>query len=236
MTKPASSLYAHDLVNSLYVIKGMIENFLLNQEEGHFPNEKEGFEKSQEVLKRTFFQVDRALGVVKKLGQTREEGRQGGSSKTSILQAWQEALLIFEKEGAGKGIEILERISDSFPAIQCSKEDLKEIFYHLSQNAFQALAEKGRLVIRAQVTFSTREEAFAVIQIADTGPGIPESTLHRLFHPFFTTKPRGVGEGLGLYLTRQLVRRNQGRITVSSFPGSGTTFTLEFPLAKHPPK
>ena len=70
-----------------------------------------------------------------------------------------------------------------------------------------------------------------MITLSDTGPGIPKDQLPYIFHPFFTTKAEGQGNGLGLYLTKELVRKNGGRITVSSFEGSGTTFTLEFPLA-----
>ncbi len=227
------SPYTHNLVSSLYAMKGMIENFLAHQEEGCFANEKEALEKSQAVLKRAITQADQALKVVKRLGTIRDTS-EAASSTASLRHAWQEALSLLEKEWRGKEIEILERIPIPFPPVQCSQEDLKEIFYHLIQNACQAMQGKGILVVRAQVSFSTKEEPFALIQVSDTGPGIPESILSRLFEPFFTTKPQGRGNGLGLYLTRQLVRRNQGRITLASFSGAGTTFTLEFPLAKSP--
>ncbi len=73
-----------------------------------------------------------------------------------------------------------------------------------------------------------KEEPSAVITVSDTGPGIPEECLAKLFSPFYTTKPEGVGNGLGLYLTRELVLKNKGQIKVSSFPLMGTSFTLEF--------
>jgi signal transduction histidine kinase len=95
-------------------------------------------------------------------------------------------------------------------------------------------AEKkaGKLIIRAHLQFSVEEDPLAVITLSDTGPGIPEKILARLFEPFFTTKNLEEGNGLGLCLVRGLVRRNQGKISVSSFQGSGTTFTLCFPAAK----
>ena len=71
-----------------------------------------------------------------------------------------------------------------------------------------------------------------MITLSDTGPGILQEHLRRLYHPFFTTKPEGIGDGLGLYLARELVLKNKGRITASSFEGSGTTFTLEFPVSR----
>ena len=94
------------------------------------------------------------------------------------------------------------------------------------------MAGEGKLIARAQISFTTKEESFAVIQVSDTGPGIPRPLLPHLFLPFCSTKSLRKGNGLGLYLTRQLVARNGGRITASSFAGAGTTFTLEFPLAK----
>lgn len=231
MNPTPSSPYAHNLLSSLYAMKGMIENFLLRQEEGGFASEKEMLEKSQAVLKRAFTHADQAVRVVKRLRSIRDTG-EPLSSKTSIREVWKEALSLIEKEWRVKGVEILDRIPDPFPLIRCPKEDLKEIFFHLIQNTFQAMPGKGILVIRAQISFTTQEIPFAIIQISDTGPGIPEIILSRLFNPFFTTKPKGRGNGLGLYLTRQLVHRNHGRITASSFSGAGTTFTLEFPLAK----
>ena len=69
------------------------------------------------------------------------------------------------------------------------------------------------------------------MEIADTGPGIPPETLQRLFTPFFTTKGEGKGTGLGLFVIKRLVERNEGTISVDSTVGVGTTFSLEFPVA-----
>jgi len=105
------------------------------------------------------------------------------------------------------------------------------------QNALDAMFSsqarekgKGKLIIRAELAFSTKEDPHVAIHIADTGPGMAEEKLKRLFHPFFTTKENGAGNGLGLYLTRELVIKNRGEITASSFQGCGTTFSLEFPM------
>ena len=90
---------------------------------------------------------------------------------------------------------------------------------------------EGRLILRAQLRFSTLEEPYAWLQLADTGPGIPAKDLARLFDPFFSTKGEEEKSGLGLSLVRALVLKNEGQITASSFEGEGTTFTLQFPLA-----
>jgi len=91
--------------------------------------------------------------------------------------------------------------------------------------------EKGRLIIRASLGFRAKDEPMATITIADTGPGIPEEILTRLFEPFVTTREQSGGNGLGLCMVHALVRRNGGGIAVSSFKGCGTTFVLTFPVA-----
>ena len=84
---------------------------------------------------------------------------------------------------------------------------------------------------------STREEAGRVrIDVADTGSGIPAAILERIFEPYFTTKPEGVGTGLGLNVARDIARAHGGEITVASTPGEGATFTVRLPLeAGEPP-
>ena len=69
------------------------------------------------------------------------------------------------------------------------------------------------------------------LDIKDTGSGIPPEKLEKIYDPFFTTKEPGKGTGLGLFIVRQIVERNKGRISVESTVGKGTTFFLDFPAA-----
>jgi signal transduction histidine kinase len=71
-----------------------------------------------------------------------------------------------------------------------------------------------------------------VVRISDTGAGMTAETLAKLSTPFFTTKPRGQGTGLGLYISYGIIARHKGRIDVESEPGRGTTFTLHLPLTQ----
>lgn len=231
MAESILSPYDHDLRNSLYVTKGLIESFLLDWTEGRFQDKEGALEKSLITLKKAYTQVEQASHIVDKL-RVLLKGERRRRQAVSVREAWHEIFALLTKAFSLEKLEVLERIPENFPQVRCHLGDLKEILYHLSRNAIQAMAGEGKLVIRASVSFSTKEEPFATIQIADTGPGISESKLASLFLPFYTTKPSEKGTGLGLYLTRQLILRNEGRITVSSFVGFGTTFTLEFPLAK----
>jgi signal transduction histidine kinase len=223
-------MYNHNLVNALYAMKGLIGTYLVNQDEGRAGR------GSHAVLKRAYGQADTALRIAKRLGAVgafkEEKKTNRKNSSVSIKRVWQNTLASLKRDFSLEGVEVLERIPEPFPWVQCQAADLREILYHLIRNAIQAMPCGGTLVVRAQISFSTKEESFATIQVADTGPGIPASELSHLFSPFYSTKSSREGNGLGLYLTHQLVRRNQGRITASSFQGSGTTFTLEFPLAR----
>lgn len=224
----------HDIVNILYIIRGLVETHLEVVKEERFQSLEQRSRHAENVLERIYAQAGRALEIARRLGcLLKSKGAlRENRSPVSLGEAWQEALSILTKEFPLKGVEVVERIPENFPEVGCEKNELVEIFYHLAHNALQAMEGRGKLIFRAQLAFSLQEEPYAVITFADTGPGIAEGELPYLFHPFFTTKPQEYGNGLGLYLTKALVSRNRGKIAVSSYPGAGTTFTLEFPVQK----
>jgi len=113
------------------------------------------------------------------------------------------------------------------PLFTCYPHQLNQVFMNLLVNASQAIEERGTITIR---TFTQEGSLFITIQ--DDGPGIPPANLKQIFEPFFTTKAPGKGSGLGLYLSRGLVEKSGGRLSVESTPGEGSTFTIELPLAK----
>lgn len=227
MAESEAPPFAHNLVSSLYALKGAIESYFLNREEGLFEDPRQALEASERALRAAQRQAEHSLKMVRRLNQVLRKEGPASFQSVSLSLVFRKALELAAKEFPGQRIEILDRIPESFPLLRADPEDLEEILYHLIHNAFQALEGKGRLILRASLGFSTQEEPLALIQLADTGPGISRSHLPRLFLPFFTTKPTGQGNGLGLYVTQELVRRNGGQIRLSSFPGSGTTCTIE---------
>jgi signal transduction histidine kinase len=119
----------------------------------------------------------------------------------------------------------VERDYGALPRVTCFAGQLNQVFLNLLVNACDAIEEQGRIRVK------TRPLRDGVrIQISDDGPGIPESVQSRIFDPFFTTKPVGAGTGLGLSLSHGIIERHNGRISVVSSPGRGTTFTVEVPL------
>jgi PAS domain S-box-containing protein len=115
--------------------------------------------------------------------------------------------------------------------VKASESRLGQVFLNLVVNAAQAIAE-GR-ADRNEIRISTRsrEDGYVVVEVADTGPGIPPESLGRIFTPFYTTKPVGAGTGLGLAICRRIVTELGGTIDVESEVGKGTVIRVALPPA-----
>ena len=122
-------------------------------------------------------------------------------------------------------VHIATELSPNLPAIQASPTEIQQVLLNLVNNAVDAIEKPG-----GTVTVVTRTEGDAVVlEVSDTGKGIPEVNLTRIFDPFFTTKPVGQGTGLGLSICYGIVEKTGGSITVESEIEQGTTFTVSFP-------
>ncbi len=104
---------------------------------------------------------------------------------------------------------------------------MQEVFLNLIINAAQSIKGPGVITITAELIESTKE---IVIEVHDTGEGIPEEIQGRLFDPFYTTKEEGQGTGLGLSVVYGIIQKHQGHITVKSSPGQGASFFIGLPL------
>ncbi|HSN28731.1 MAG TPA: PAS domain S-box protein, partial [Kofleriaceae bacterium] len=126
--------------------------------------------------------------------------------------------------------QVVERHAPDLPHVQGHASRLAQVFINLLVNAAQAMAPGGAgEEIRVRTSLHGER---VVVEIEDTGIGIPASILHRIFDPFFTTKT-GVGLGLGLAISHQIVAAMNGEITVASTPGVGTTFRIALPASAH---
>lgn len=119
-------------------------------------------------------------------------------------------------------VEVVEEFGD-LPTIEGYGSELTQVWTNLIDNAVDAMEGEGRLVIRTRP-----EESCVVVQLSDDGPGIPPEVRERMFQPFFTTKPPGVGTGLGLHTVYSVVARHGGSVDVDTGDG-GTTFTVRLP-------
>ena len=116
------------------------------------------------------------------------------------------------------------------PAIICSPSQINQVFLNLVTNAAQAM--EGT---QGKITLTTRADGDGVlVEVADSGKGIPPEILPKIFDPFFTTKEVGKGTGLGLSISFKIIEQHGGRITVDSVVGTGTTFKVWLPLTPPP--
>ena len=121
---------------------------------------------------------------------------------------------------------VLIRDLGELPPVPCVAAEINQVVMNLLLNAVQALDGPGTITLRTR-----RVGDDALIEVADTGRGIPSEHLERIFDPFFTTQPVGQGTGLGLALSYDIVKKHGGRIEVESRPGEGSCFRVFLPLA-----
>jgi signal transduction histidine kinase len=124
-------------------------------------------------------------------------------------------------------------ITDGLPPIMGDPDQLQQVLFNLSVNALQAVGAAGHITLRTRFCPATvlSPAGHIEVEIADTGPGIPAHHLPHIFTPFFTTKEATGGTGLGLTISREIVRSHHGEIHVESLPGHGTRFVVALPLA-----
>jgi signal transduction histidine kinase len=137
-------------------------------------------------------------------------------------------LIIFQNK-LKEGITVRREYAGDVPVIQAYGSELNQVWTNIIDNAIDAMAGEGTLVLRTRV-----ENQLVNIEIEDNGPGISERIQTNIFDPFFTTKPPGEGTGLGLNISHNIiVQKHHGQISVSSEPGK-TCFTVRLPIEGHP--
>ena len=118
------------------------------------------------------------------------------------------------------------------PPVEANAVRLGQVFFNLLVNAAEAIPEGGAEQHRVRVSTRASDDGTVVIEVEDSGAGIPADLLPRVFDPFFTTKRQGAGTGLGLSIARGIVRDLRGRIAVESMVGRGTIARVELPCAR----
>jgi len=134
-------------------------------------------------------------------------------------------LSLLEHQLRTGSIQVRKELAAVSPVVQGLEYKLQQVFLNLFLNARDAMPKGGWL------TVVTRAGHETVIEVADTGAGIPADHLSRIYDPFFTTKDIGKGTGLGLSITYGIMQEFGGTITCDSNVGQGTRFTLRLPVA-----
>lgn len=122
-------------------------------------------------------------------------------------------------------IEIVKEYEDGIPQIEGYGGQLNQVFMNILDNACYAVKDKGRIYIRLK-----KGEKCVIIEFEDTGTGMSQEQLAKIFEPFYTTKPVGEGTGLGMSISYKVIQQHKGKISVKSESDKGTIFTIELPL------
>jgi signal transduction histidine kinase len=146
-----------------------------------------------------------------------------------------------------RNVSVQREFTETVPLIHADRQHLRQLFLNLFTNASDAMPNGGTLTIRIASLESEGEESSApvgaapstapaespsrrvVVEVSDTGVGIPAALLARVAEPFFTTKPEGQGTGLGLAICRRIAEEHGGHLDISSAVGTGTTVRVAFP-------
>ena len=178
------------------------------------------------VLEKIETQTFRAAKIVNGLLNLARPGRSDATGSVDINSVVNEVLALLEPQLATGSVKVRRELVGAPLVVQGVEFKLQQVFLNLFLNARDAMVKGGWL------TIGTRFEGQdAVVDVADTGSGIPPELLSRIYDPFFTTKAPGKGTGLGLSVIYGVVQEHRGVIECESEPGQGTRFTLKLPLA-----
>jgi signal transduction histidine kinase len=150
----------------------------------------------------------------------------GKRSLVAVESVAARSVKLMSHQAKTSGITVHEDYGPT-PPVTGSAGQLQQVLLNLLINALQALGTRGNVWVSSR----TLNDGRAEVQVRDDGPGIPIDAQERIFEPFFTTKPAGTGTGLGLSVSRKIVRDHGGDLLVESSAGQGATFKLRLPPA-----
>jgi len=211
---------AHEINNPINNISLILESLL---EDEQTMDDAERRRLYQEAMD----QADRASEIVKNLLEF-SRASHPRMEETRLEEVVDKTFRLVKNELDLHHIRFVKEVNCDFPPLQLDKGGLQQVLLNLFMNGIQAMEKGGELkaVIRSAET-----PAEARIDIVDTGPGISPEHISQVFDPFFTTKKVGVGTGLGLSVSYNIIKKSGGRMEVDSRPGQGACFSIFLPLA-----
>jgi len=189
-----------------------------------------GDTKKSELLEKITRQTFRASEIVNSLLNF---SRTSSAEFTNVdlNRVIQDTLMLLEHQLKVARVKVVQQLQAELPPIYGNTGKLQQVFLNLFLNAKDAMPSGGTLMV------STENGHNVQVTVADTGSGIAQEHIQRIYDPFFTTKSKpktghSGGTGLGLSVTYGIIQEHAGKIRVSSQPGQGTTFIMEFPLIR----
>ena len=176
-----------------------------------------------------FVSVEKASNVVRALKNYIYKNGQGEYEATNIVETINTVLILTANMIKHTKTEIVTKF-DNIPMIFCKQDEMCQVWTNIMTNAIQAMGESGTLEIGTENV----DKEHVKVWFKDNGPGIPESVKPRIFEPYFTTKSQGVGTGMGLDISRQIIESHNGKLAFESTVGVGTTFYVIIPVNQEP--
>ena len=216
---------AHELNNPLTGI--LTFSHLVRQK---MPDKSADAEDMDLVIRET----KRCAAIIKRLLDFARE-KQPEKKFTDLNQVIDDTVRIVERPAHLRDIEISVDLDRTLPQIWIDADQIKQVVMNMLVNAQHAVEEKGSITVTTRRAkdpraAATEDKPMVAISIVDTGCGIPEENLRRIFDPFFTSKDVGKGTGLGLSVSHGIIEAHGGLIEVESKVGEGSTFRVYLPL------
>jgi two-component system NtrC family sensor kinase len=213
---------AHEINNPLAAIgelAGLMEDLIDDQflrSSPHAELFRDNVRKIQTHVDRTRDITHRLLGFARRMEPHHDS--------FNVNDVAREALTFIEREASFRQVELVCELDPDLPIITSDRAQLQQVVLNLLNNALDAVAEGGRIVVSSAPVADGIEVA-----VADDGCGIPFELHNRIFDPFFTTKGPGEGSGLGLSICHTIMKGLGGTLSFDSSPGKGTTFRIRLP-------
>jgi PAS domain S-box-containing protein len=202
---------AHEVNNPLEAIKNAL---YLMQGTSNGDQNNRFLEIARKETERVSHIIRQMLGFARRPGEV---------DWVDVNQLLEETLVLMEKKMRQLRIRITRSFDDSLPRVRARADQLRQVFLNLIINAQQAIEGEGEIAI-STFRYEQSLQPSIVVQLSDSGVGIDEDDLNRIFDPFFSTGKKGTG--LGLWVTQDIVRQHGGRIDVTSQVGRGTVFSI----------
>ncbi len=218
---------AHEIRNPLSGIRGSAQLLL---------KDLKNFDQ-REYMEIVIEEVDRIDRLVKKMMDLTRPALKN-FQQTNIHQVLEEILILEKESLERKGGAFIQTYDPSLPTIGANKDELKQAFLNLIKNAVEASPNGGEVHVLTlynnDFAFRKKQETSSpnsiIVKIIDSGPGMTDATVKKLFTPFFTTKKRGTG--LGMAVSLKIIENHQGKIKIISKENIGTIVQVFFPVNK----
>ena len=208
---------AHEIgnpLNSLHIHLQLIERNIGNLNNGH----KSELQESVDVARAEISRLDSIITQFLRAIRPSKPQLQ----PENINAVVDEAVRFFAAEIQDREIVVKQERRSDLPLVQLDRDQMKQAFYNVIKNSFEAMKRHGVLHIRTD-----QDDTHVLVTFTDTGGGISAETMSRIFEPYFTTKHTGTG--LGLLIVRRIVREHGGELSIASTEAKGLTVTIRLP-------